>query len=449
MTIIDKKQSYASACANHLQDMPWGDSCNAMATIELTQKCNLSCSFCRRCNYKSSHKSLRAVERELTTIFALSQSDTVVLTGGEPLMYPDLEAAVQMVASVGKKPVMLTNGILSTPERLIGLKAAGLFGVLFNVNARQNRPGWEGCNESELNTLRLKYAELAGEFGLHCGFNTLVFPSTLQDVQRVALWASVFSDRVHTMTFVAARMFDAAFSRSEDTPEERSSIFLSPYDADGGSDADCMTLSSHDLYDQIQKVFPGYRFNSFLGSTAQSGVLKWAMGTHLCRTGKRIGNLGPLAIRIMQRLGRRIAARDMSHFSPSLARQGWVVLLMGLLDKETRRTMWRHLSSAFTKPLELFRTLHLQTFIVMQSIDILPEGERGSCNGCTHMTTNKSNRFVFGGTMNYVLGGAARGDATPEGSAQVQWPKQSATDWRNSELERIGMTVEVYPGMKN
>lgn len=449
MPTIEKRKQYTGACTNHLQDMPWGDSANAMATIELTQRCNLSCAFCGTGNRKNSHKSIRNVEREIATITALSKSDTIILAGGEPLMYPDLEAVVQMVNSAGKKAVVLTNGILVTRERLLALKAVGLFGIMYHVNSRQNRPGWEGCNESELNTLLLSLAELAKEFGLHCGFNTLVFPSTLLDVQRVALWASVYSDKVHMMTFVAARMFEAAVTRVDEASEERASIFLSPYDMDEDAESDAMALSSHDLYDQIQKVFPGYRFNSFLGSTAQSGVLKWAMGTHLRRTGKRIGNLGPQAIRMMQSLGRSIVGRDVSHFSPALTKRGWIALVMGLFDKETRKTIMRHVTSAIRKPLELFRTLHLQTFIVMQSIDILPEGERSNCNGCIQKTTKKTNRFIQGSIKSFVLEGVSQEDAASEDSTQMQWPKQSPSIWRNSELERIGKTVEVSIKHKN
>jgi len=431
-----------SACTSYLADMPLGNSRNAMATIELTGKCNLSCPFCTHPAKSEAHKSLKAIQREIATIVALSQCDTIVLAGGEPLLHPELEAAVKMVISANRKPILLTNGILLTRERLTALKAAGLFGIMFHVNAMQNRPGWENCAEVELNSLRLTLAELANEFGLHCGFNTLVFPDTLADVQRVALWASSVSDKVHMMTFVATRVFEATISRDEDeemSGEGRGSIFLSPYHDEPEGDHVTRMLSTHDIYDQIQKVFPGYRFNSFLGSTAQSGVLKWAMGTHLCRTGKHLGNLGPTAVALIEALCRKISGRDISHLSPGVARQGWLVLLTGLFDRDARRTIWRHWVSAIRKPLELFRTLHLQTFVVMQSFDILPGKEGINCNGCSRKTTKKPDRF-HQGTHNrgYVLGSISSIDALPEDSTQMQWPKQSPSLWRNSELERIG-----------
>ncbi len=447
-----------SACTSYLADMPLGNSRNAMATVEVTGKCDLSCPFCTHPAKSEAHKSLRTIQREIATIVALSPCDTIVLAGGEPLLHPELEAAVKMVISANRKPILLTNGILLTRERLTALKAAGLFGIMFHVNAMQNRPGWENCAEVELNSLRLMLAELANEFGLHCGFNTLVFPDTLADVQRVALWASSVSDKVHMMTFIATRVFEATISRDDDAEmdemdemdEGRGSIFLSPYhDEAEGDDAGRM-LSTHDIYDQIQKVFPGYRFNSFLGSTAQSGVLKWAMGTHLCRTGKHLGNLGPTAVALIESLCSKVSGRDISHLSPGVARQGWLVLLTGLFDREARRTIWRHWVTAIRKPLELFRTLHLQTFVVMQSFDILPEREGVNCNGCSRKTTIKTDRFhQRAHNHSYMLRNISSIDAIPEDSMQVQWPRQSPTLWRNSELERIGREDPLFNKIKN
>ncbi|MBN2529206.1 MAG: radical SAM protein [Deltaproteobacteria bacterium] len=438
------KVQYHSACTNHLHDIPWDDSANVMACIELTQECNLSCPYCQRKDSprqtgRKKHKTIQMVEREIVTLTALSKSDAIVLTGGEPLLHPELEAVVQMVSSVGRKPILFTNGILITRERLRALKSVGLFGVLFHINSLQNRPGFEGASEMDLNEMRSELADLAGEFQLHCGFSTLVFPSTLTEVQRIALWASARPDKVHMLTFVAARFFETAIVRQEVEKDVRHSILLSPYSINAELDADEGILSSHDLYDQIQSVFPGYRFNSFLGNAAQSGVLKWAMGTHLCRAGQRIGNLGPIAVRILQLLGRKLAGRDVSHFSPRITRHGWIALLTGWLDRETRKTIRRHLVTAFRKPLELFRTLHLQTFVVMQSIDIIPEGERYSCNGCVQKTTKRSDRCSLGRDCeSYVLSAPNAAEGVLEDSAQMQWPRQSPVDWRNSELERIG-----------
>ncbi|MBN2342130.1 MAG: radical SAM protein [Deltaproteobacteria bacterium] len=371
-----------SFCAQYLYQMPWSDEDNAMAWLEVTRECNLSCAYCCQRHAAGSTKSLDTIRKEINILMALRNCDTVIIAGGEPLLHPELEQVVAMVKAKGKKPVLLTNGVRLTDRRLADLVNAGLFGITFHVDSRQQRPGWEGCSELALNELREDLALLAERHKLHCGFNTVVFPDTLGEVQQLARWAEYHSDKVHLMMFIAVR------TSSDDDPWEyyvdgrRISIGKTAY----ASDAHEQSLTSHDLSDQIRCVFPGYRFNSFLGGTANSGVLKWAMGNHVCRDGKRLGNLGPASVRLLQRAAKKLVGRYVSHISPKISRNAWVTFLFALVDKHVRRTLWKHVSTAVTKPLKLLRKLNLQTFIVMQPMDFLPTGGQDHCKGCPNMT---------------------------------------------------------------
>jgi hypothetical protein len=60
---------------------------------------------------------------------------------------------------------ILTNGVLLTPSLVRELKNAGAYGFVFHVDSRQNRSGWEGVSESELNSLRQHYADMISDEG--------------------------------------------------------------------------------------------------------------------------------------------------------------------------------------------------------------------------------------------------------------------------------------------
>ena len=66
-------------------------------------------------------------------------------------------------------------------------------------------------------------------------------------------------------------------------------------------------------------------------------------------------------------------------------RAGWLRPL-GIIDPELRTTWWQHLKAVLKNPLTLGESLHLQSLIVMQPHDILPNGEQDECDGCPNKT---------------------------------------------------------------
>ena len=109
-----------SAALNHndLYRLPWTLPDNAISWLEPTSACNLYCDGCYRKNEPNAHKSLEEVRRELTIFNRLRKTDGVSIAGGDPLTHPQIEQIVEMVAGDGQKPVINTNGLLLTPEKL-------------------------------------------------------------------------------------------------------------------------------------------------------------------------------------------------------------------------------------------------------------------------------------------------------------------------------------------
>ena len=91
----------------------------------VTRRCNLSCTYCFE--YDSVSKPVPA-EELLQRVQRLSSLGTSIITisGGEPLMHPDLERVVAHIRRRGMIVTVITNGYLLTEKRIKELNSAGL-----------------------------------------------------------------------------------------------------------------------------------------------------------------------------------------------------------------------------------------------------------------------------------------------------------------------------------
>src|SRR3989338_3915050 len=111
-----------------------------LLAINLTKRCNLACAHC----YMDAETLKQGGEGELATqevrdlledIAGRSTETMVVLTGGEPLMRPDLEELLAHGTGLGLSMVVGTNGVALTDKRVLSLKAAGAMGAGISVDS--------------------------------------------------------------------------------------------------------------------------------------------------------------------------------------------------------------------------------------------------------------------------------------------------------------------------
>jgi pyruvate-formate lyase-activating enzyme len=104
-----------------------------MANLIVTRRCNLACGYCFEYARDAALVPAAAL-RERIDHLARLRTALVTLTGGEPLLHPELEGLVAHVRARGMVPVMNTNGYLLTADRIDALAAAGLFALQISID---------------------------------------------------------------------------------------------------------------------------------------------------------------------------------------------------------------------------------------------------------------------------------------------------------------------------
>jgi len=96
-----------------------------LAHIIPIRRCNLACEYCNE--YDDFSKPVRT-EDMFRRVDKLAELGTSIITisGGEPLLHPELDAIIRRIRKHGMIAGLITNGYLLVPERIQRLNRAGL-----------------------------------------------------------------------------------------------------------------------------------------------------------------------------------------------------------------------------------------------------------------------------------------------------------------------------------
>ena len=89
------------------------------------RRCNLSCTYCNEFDEHSPPIATDALLRRIDRLAALG-TGIITLSGGEPLLHPDLDAIVARIRAHGAIATLITNGYLLSRDRIARLNRAGL-----------------------------------------------------------------------------------------------------------------------------------------------------------------------------------------------------------------------------------------------------------------------------------------------------------------------------------
>lgn len=140
-----------------------------LAQVVPMRRCNLSCSYCNEFDKTSTPVPLDAV---LTRIDRLGDLGTslVDLSGGEPLLHPDLDLIINGIRQRGMMAGLLTNGYLLSPERIRRLNRAGLDRLQISID--NVLP--DDVSVKSLKVLDRKLQQLAAHAHFDVNINTVV-----------------------------------------------------------------------------------------------------------------------------------------------------------------------------------------------------------------------------------------------------------------------------------
>ncbi|MBI3951030.1 MAG: radical SAM protein [Acidobacteria bacterium] len=89
------------------------------------RRCNLSCAYCNEYDDYSDPIPTEVMFRRIDKLAALGTT-AITISGGEPLLHPELEEIITRIRKHGMLVGLITNGYLLTRERMQKLNEAGL-----------------------------------------------------------------------------------------------------------------------------------------------------------------------------------------------------------------------------------------------------------------------------------------------------------------------------------
>lgn len=372
--------------------LPWSLTDNGISWLEVTTKCNLTCKGCYRDPKKEGHKTLSEIHEDLRVFKANRKSDCMSIAGGDPLVHPQIVEIVKMISKEGWKPILNTNGLALTPELLKSLKAAGVAGFTFHIDTTQTRKDSKTDNEKGHNQLRQKFADMVASVGgVACSFNQTVSEKTLHQIPDTVFWAKANPDKVHSIVFIIYR--EPSMSAHLDFYAHGNKLEMDEAynntDFGGGR-----ALLAQDVVNQIRRADPLFEPSGYLNGTVDPGSMKWTLALRLATKEKTLGFAGGNFMKGVQQFSHFFRDKWLSYSSPAVLRTGRLVMgIFGPFDSGVWRAAKKYATDIFWDPMNIFKTVYLQTYAIIQPVDFMPDGQMNMCDGCPDMTVYKGKLY--------------------------------------------------------
>ena len=384
--VIDPMPEAPALTPQQYYRLPWSLTDNGISWLEVTDACNLACEGCYRPHH-DNHKSLEEIAGELEVFKRTRKSDCMSLAGGDPLVHPQIVEIVRMVREGGWKPIINTNGLALGHKLLAKLKEAGASGFTFHIDTTQTRKDSAAETEADHNALRTRFAKMvAAAGGMSCSFNQTVSVNTLDQVKDTMAWALQYPDIVHTVVFILYRSpsltgdFDFYANGQQITEHEH-------YD-DSAWGGDSLVKARH-VVAKLREVDPDFEPSAYLGGTVDPEATKWLIAARMASKNKGFGYVSPRYMEYLQIGHHLFKGTWLSYSTPKLLQRGRsTTAIFSLLDKGMRKIGKRYLGAMGNHELSIKDKMHMQTFTIIQPVDLLPDGRANMCDGCPDMTVH-------------------------------------------------------------
>ncbi len=133
------------------------------------RRCNLSCAYCNEYDDFSKPVPLAALEQRIGWLSDLGTT-IITISGGEPLLHPELDDVIRCIRQRGIIAGLITNGYLLTPERIRRLNRAGLDHLQISIDNLMP----DEVSKKSLKVLDQKLRNLAAYADFHVNINSVL-----------------------------------------------------------------------------------------------------------------------------------------------------------------------------------------------------------------------------------------------------------------------------------
>jgi MoaA/NifB/PqqE/SkfB family radical SAM enzyme len=133
------------------------------------RRCNLSCTYCNEFDNFSKPVAIETLRQRVDKLAALGAS-VITISGGEPLLHPELDDLIRHMRRRGMIAGMITNGYLLTADRIRRLNAAGLDHLQISIDNVMP----DEVSKKSLKVLDRKLQLLAAHAEFHVNINSVV-----------------------------------------------------------------------------------------------------------------------------------------------------------------------------------------------------------------------------------------------------------------------------------
>ena len=104
-----------------------------LAQIIPTRRCNLACTYCNEYDRTSAPVPLDEMRRRIDKLVDLGTT-IITLSGGEPLLHPQVDGLIRHIRTRGAIATLITNGYLLSPSLVARLNDAGLDSLQLSID---------------------------------------------------------------------------------------------------------------------------------------------------------------------------------------------------------------------------------------------------------------------------------------------------------------------------
>jgi len=140
-----------------------------LAHVIPMRRCNLACTYCNEFDDFSKPVAIETMYERLDRLAELGTT-IITISGGEPLLHPDLDLIIARVRHHGMIAGMITNGYLLTAERIQRLNRAGLEHLQISIDNVMP----DEVSKKSLKVLDKKLQLLAEHADFHVNINSVV-----------------------------------------------------------------------------------------------------------------------------------------------------------------------------------------------------------------------------------------------------------------------------------